>query len=395
MADNTANIAERARSLRSPKFGEIAQVRDLIAGKENVINLGYGEPGFDTPKHIREAGKKAIEKGYTHYVLPVEGLAPLREAIAKKLNVQNGIDADPDGEILVTAGVQEAINVALMTLINPGDEVIIPEPYYYSHPLGVALAGGVPVFTRLKEERQFRIDPQDIRDKVNDKTKAIAFITPNCPTGAVFQKEDLEEILKIAIEHHLYVITDEIYENIIYDGEKHWSIASLPKAREYVVAMFGFSKAFAMTGWRIGYMTAARELIKNMIEVHGQLTICTNSIAQKAALAALTGDQACVEEMRCGYEERRNLFVSGLRDLGFGCELPKGSFYVYANVSRWGRSGLDFAKQLAREANVLGYPGTAFTEHESGKNYVRFTYTRPIKELQEALDRTGRMVGNL
>ena len=395
MSDSTVNIADRAKKIRSPKFGEIAEVRDLIAGQENVVNLGYGEPGFATPKHIRDAAKKAIDEGYTHYVLPVEGLTPLREAIAEKLSVRNDINADPNGEILVTAGVQEAINVAFMTLVNPGDEVIIPEPYYYSHPLGVVLAGGLPVFTRLKEEMEFRIDPEDVRSKVSAKTKAIAFITPNCPTGAVFQREDLEEIVKIAIEHNLYVITDEVYENIIYDGQKHWSIASLPDAREYAVSMFGFSKAFAMTGWRIGYMTATRELIKNMVEIHGQLTICTNSIAQKAALEALTGDQACVEEMRDGYQERRNLFVTGLRELGFGCELPKGSFYVYANVSRWGWSGLDFAKHLAKEAKVLMYPGTAFTEHESGRNYVRFAYTRPIEELQEALDRIGRIVTHL
>jgi len=391
----TKMIAERAKGLRSPKFGEIAEVRRLVEGVEGVVDLGYGEPNFMTPAHIGEAGKRAIDEGYTHYVLPVSGLTELREAIAEKASRDNGIDVDPSTEILVTAGVQEGINVVLLTLINPGDEVILPEPYYYSDPLGVLLAGGVPVYTKLEEERDFRINPEDVKEKITDKTKAIFYISPNCPTGSVFQKEDLEEIAQIARERNIFIITDEIYEKLVYDDEKHCSIASLPNMKDQTISMLGFSKSYAMTGWRIGYLIANRDLIRNMTEIHGQLLIGANSLAQRAALAALTGPQECVEEMRREYEARRDLFVDGLNRFGFRCKRPKGSFYIYANISELGVSGFDLAKRLARDARVLGYPGTAYTTDESGDKYIRFSYTKTTDELRTALDRIEEVVQKL
>ncbi len=221
------SIAERAKNTRSPKFGEISEVRKLIQGAEGVIDLGYGEPDFDTPVHIRDAAKKALDEGYTHYVLPVEGLTELREAIARKLLKENNIHADPATEILVTAGVQEATNVAVLSLINPGDEVIMPEPYYYSDPLAVMLAGGTPVYTQLKESNDYRLDLEDLKSKITPKTKAIFFISPNCPTGAVFPKEDLQALAAIAKEKNIFIITDEIYERLVYDDQKHYSISSL------------------------------------------------------------------------------------------------------------------------------------------------------------------------
>jgi len=389
------HIAKRAEGLRSPKFGQIAEVRGLARGQEGLVDLGYGEPNFDTPTHIREAAKRAIDEGYTHYVLPVEGLTPLREAIAEKLSRENGMDVDPSADVLVIAGVQEGINVVLLTLINPGDEVILPEPYYYSDPLGVLLAGGVPVYTKLEEDRNFRINPEDVKRKITDRTKAIFYISPNCPTGSVFQKEDLEAIAQIAQERDIFVITDEIYEKLVFDGEKHHSIASFPNMKDRTISMLGFSKSYAMTGWRVGYLIANRDLIKNMIEVHGQLLIGANSIAQKAALAAITGPQDCVEQMRMDYERRRNYFVEGLNRLGFACKPPKGSFYVYANISKLGMSGFDLAKRLARDGGVIGYPGTAYTTDDSGEAYIRFSYTKTKDDLQTALGRIEKVVTNL
>jgi aspartate/methionine/tyrosine aminotransferase len=391
----TGRIAERAKGLRSPKFGQIAEVRGLVQGAEGVVDLGYGEPNFMTPVHIREAGKRAIDEGYTHYVLPVEGLTPLREAIAKKVYRDNGMDVDPSTQVLVTAGVQEAINVVLLTLINPGDEVILPQPYYYADPLGVLLAGGVPVYTELREERDFRIDPADVKEKITDRTKAIFYISPNCPTGSVFRKDDLEAIAEITQQRDIFVITDEIYEKLVYDGEKHCSIASIPDMKDRTVSMLGFSKSYAMTGWRIGYLVANRDLIRMMLEIHSQLLIGANSMAQKAALAALTGPQDCIEEMRREYEARRNLFVEGLNRMGFRCKPPKGSFYIYANISELGMSGFEMAKRLARDARVLGYPGTAYTTDESGDKYIRFSYTKTIDQLSTALERIEKVIQDI
>jgi aspartate/methionine/tyrosine aminotransferase len=391
----TGRIAERAKGLRSPKFGQIAEVRGLVQGAEGVVDLGYGEPNFMTPAHIREAGKRAIDEGYTHYVLPVEGLTPLREAIAKKVYRDNGMDVDPSTQVLVTAGVQEAINVVLLTLINPGDEVILPQPYYYADPLGVLLAGGVPVYTELREERDFRIDPADVKEKITDRTKAIFYISPNCPTGSVFRKDDLEAIAEITQQRDIFVITDEIYEKLVYDGEKHCSIASIPDMKDRTVSMLGFSKSYAMTGWRIGYLVANRDLIRMMLEIHSQLLIGANSMAQKAALAALTGPQDCIEEMRREYEARRNLFVEGLNRMGFRCKPPKGSFYIYANISELGMSGFEMAKRLARDARVLGYPGTAYTTDESGDKYIRFSYTKTIDQLSTALERIEKVIQDI
>lgn len=389
------SISDRAKGIRSPKFSQIEEIRNLVTGVDNVVDLGYGEPDFATPIHIREAAKRAIDKGFTHYVLPVEGLKELREAIARKLATDNGLDVDPCGEVLVTAGVQAAINVVMLTLINPGDEVIMPEPYYYSDPLGVMLAGGVPVYTKLKEDRNFRVDPQDVRKKITEKTKAICYISPNCPCGSVFLREDLEKIAEIALEKKIFIITDEIYEKLIYDEEKHFSLASLPEIKEQTVSMFGFSKAYAMTGWRIGYLTANRELVRNMLEIHSQLLICANSVSQKAALAALNGPQDSTEEMRREYEKRRNLFVTGLNRVGMRCKPPKGSFYVYANISKLGISGFELAKRLAKEVRVIGYPGTAFTKDNSDDNYIRFAYTKTVEKLKIAIERIEDFVRKL
>jgi aminotransferase len=385
-------IAERARNIKSPKFGVIAEIRKLIDGTKDAIILGYGEPEFNTPKHICEAAKKAIDEGFTHYVLPPEGLTELREAIAKKISAKNGFNVNPSTEVLVTEGVQGAISVATLTFVKPGDEVIVAEPYYYSHPLSVIFAGGVPVYTELREDRDFRLDPDDIKKKITRRTKALILLDPNNPTGSVLTKEDLKAISEIVKNHNLLVITDEIYENLVYDDAKHYSIASFPGMKEHTISIFGFSKSYAMTGWRVGYIVADKSFMRYMKEVHAQLTICTNAIAQKAALAALTDSQDCVEEMRQKYETRRNIFVDGLNRLGLTCKSPKGAFYVYAKVSKFNLTSTEFAKRLTKEAKVLGYPGTAYTLGKSGEKYIRFSLTVSEEKLKTALERIRKVI---
>jgi len=388
-------ISERALGMQSPKFGVIAEVRKQIVGLDDVIVLGYGEPDSDTPDFIRSAAKKAIDEGFTHYVLPTEGYTPLREAIAGKLLRQNKIAIDPEKEVLVTSGVQAAINVAMLVLVNPGDEVIMPQPYYYSDPLAVLMAGGKPVYTQLREENDFRIDFDDLESKITPRTKAFFYISPNCPTGSVFTREDLERLAHIAKRRHIFMISDEIYENLVYDRMEHVSIASLQGMKDYSISMFGFSKTFSMTGWRIGYMIGPEFVMNRMREIHAQLTICPNSIAQKAALAALTGQEKCACEIRDIYEERRNIFTRGLNEVGFQCKPPGGSFYVYCNISGFNMNGLELAKRIAKEARVLGYPGVAYTEDNSGDPYIRFAYTVSKERLQEALNRLKIFVGTL
>jgi aspartate/methionine/tyrosine aminotransferase len=388
-------LSKRALGIQSPKFGVIAEVRRQMEGLEDVIVLGYGEPDLDTPDFIREAGKKAIDEGFTHYVLPTEGYIPLRQAIAEKLLKQNKIAVNPEKEVLVTSGVQTAINTVILTLVNPGDQVIMPQPYYYSDPLAVILAGGKPVYTQLREENDYRIDFKDLERKITGKTRAFFYISPNCPTGSVFTKEDLERLVEIAKRRKIFMISDEIYEDLVYDGGTNVSIASLPGMKDYAISMFGFSKTFAMTGWRIAYTIGPEEVLGRMKEIHAQLTICPNSIAQKAAHIALSRYENCVREIRTIYEERRNIFIKGLNELGFRCKPPAGSFYVYCNISGFGVTGFELAKRIAREARVVGYPGVAYTEDSSGDPYIRFAYTVSKEKLQVALDRLGVFVRKL
>jgi len=388
-------LSDRVTRMHSPKFGVIAEVRKQIEGLDDVVVLGYGDPDLDTPEFIREAGKEAINEGFTHYVLPVEGYTPLRQAIAEKLSKKNGFSIDPDKELIVTAGVQAATNVVMLSLLNPGDEVVMPQPYYYSDPMAVIMAGGKPVYTQLREEDDFRIDFHDLESKITSKTKAFLYVSPNCPTGSVFTKEDLEKLARIAVENKIFLISDEIYEDLVYDGAKHVSMASLPGMKEYSISMFGFSKTFSMTGWRIGYVIGPESIIGPMKEIHAQVTICANSIAQKAALEALTSQRTNVIEVQKTYEDRRNIFVKGLNELGFRCKPPAGSFYVYCNISDFGMNGFDLAKRIAREARVLGYPGVAYTEDNSGDPYIRFAYTVSKEKLRLALDRLAGFVKNL
>ena len=375
-------VASRIREL---EVGDVNIVRDIVKGVK-FINLGYGEVDFDTPEHIREAAKKAIDEGFTRYVIPTEGFTDLREAIAEKLSKENGVDANPDKEILVTAGVQEGINLVMQTLLNEGDEVIITDPYYMVYPKAVRYAGGIPVFVQVKEERDFRIDPEDVEKRISARTKALVLVSPDNPTGAVLLKEDLEEIAEIARRHDLIVISDEIYEKFIFGRRRYYSIMSFSEMKERSIILNGFSKAYAMTGWRVGYVVADESYMEHMKRLHSNLVICANSIAQRAALAALTDSQDCVKKFRKEFERRINLAVNGLNRIrGIKCKKPGGSFYIFPNVKSFGISSFQLAKHIVKDAMVLLYPGTAFGK--GGEGYLRLSLTTSRDNIEKALER--------
>jgi aminotransferase len=375
-------LASRIREL---ELGEINILRALVKGVK-FINLGYGEVDFDTPEYIREAAKKALDEGFTRYVIPIEGFADLREAIAEKLSRENGVDVNPDKEVLVTTGVQEGINLVMQTLLNEGDEVILADPCYMSYPQAIRYAGGIPVFVQVKEERDFRIDPEDVEDKVTSRTKLLVLVSPDNPTGAVLPKDDLEAIAEIALRHDLIVVSDEIYEKFIFGDHRHYSIASLPEMKERSIILNGFSKAYAMTGWRVGYIAADESCMEPIKRLHSNLVICANSIAQKAALAALTGPQHYVEEFRKEFERRMNLAVNGLNRIhGIKRNKPGGSFYIFPNVKSFKISSFQLAKHVAKDVKVLLYPGTAFGK--GGEGYLRLSLTTSQDNIKEALVR--------
>jgi len=386
-------IAGRLAEIYGGPEREVMEVRSLLSGKD-VIDLGYGEPDFDTPEHIRKAAKQAIDDGYTHYVLPVSGFSDLRQAIAEKLENENKIKVDPNKNICVTAGVQEGINVVMHTILNPGDEVIIADPCYYTHITAISLAGGIPAQVPASEEREYRIDPEELGNSIKTRTKAILLVSPDNPTTSVLSKEDLKIISEIAVRNDLLVVTDEIYEKLLFDGLKHETIAAMPGMEERTIILNGFSKAYAMCGWRVGYIAAPEHIMRYITGMHSQFVIGANAIAQKAALAALTGPQDSLRKMVSEFQERRDVFVAGLNKIeGIKCKKPKGTYYVYSNIKDVGVSSLEFAKGAAKKANIILYPGTAFGKN--GEGYVRFSIVRKVEVLKEYLQRLEKYVESL
>lgn len=373
---------------------EIGQIRRLVRGEPDLVDLGYGEVNFPTPKHIREAAEKALEEGFTHYALPPEGIQELREAIAAKLKRDNNIDCDPNTELVVTVGGQLGINLVFQSALNPGDEVIVSDPCFMSYPTAISFAGGVIRYVPVREERDFRLDPADIHKAVNKKTKVIVLVYPDNPTGSCLTREDLIDIAEIAEEHDLLVLCDEIYERYMWDGHEHVSMASLTDRKDRIITLNGFSKRFAMTGWRIGYVMARKPLVDNIKALHMLYVLTITSFAQKGAVAALEGSQKPIDEMIKEYDTRRRLMVEGLNKIeGISCPNPWGSFYVYANVKQTGLSSFEFAKRLATEAKVLLYPGTAFGK--AGEGYVRISLSIDKKDIGEALTRMENSIGKI
>ena len=381
-------ISRRVKSL-SPSG--IRKFFDLLTTMDDVISLGVGEPDFVTPWRIREAAIYSIEKGYTMYTSNY-GLMELRQEISGYMSKRAGLSYDPANQVLVTVGVSQALDLAMRAILDPGDEVIIPEPTYVSYMPCVTLAGGVPVTVPTHMENGFRVRPEDIEARVTGRTKAILIGYPNNPTGAVMSRQELEEIADIARKRDLLVISDEIYERLVY-GTEHTCFASLPDMAERTIHLSGFSKSYAMTGWRIGYACSRPEIIEAMMKVHQYTMMCAPIQGQMAAIEALRSGDRAVEETREEYNRRRHLMVRGLNRLGLSCLEPQGAFYTFPSIKSLDMSSEEFAERLLMEEKVALVPGSAFGP--SGEGHVRCCYAVATDEIEEALVRIGRFVGRI
>ena len=356
---------------------------DIVATMKDAISLGVGEPDFDTPWRIRDEGIYSLTKGKTHYTSNT-GLMELREAISDYLKRKYSLSYDAASEVMVTVGGSEAIDIALRAMLDTGDEVIIPQPSYVSYEPCTILAGGKPVFINLKEENCFRLTAKELEDAITEKTKILILPFPNNPTGAIMEREDIEAIARVVIEHDLFVLTDEIYSELTYK-EDHVSIASLPGMKERTVYINGFSKAFAMTGWRLGYACAPANILKQMLKIHQFAIMCAPVTSQHAAIEALKNCDAEVASMKMEYDRRRRFLVHSFREMGLSCFEPFGAFYIFPSIKKFGMSSDEFATALLKEQKVAVVPGTAFGD--SGEGFVRISYAYSLKRLKEALSR--------
>lgn len=365
-----------------PKSG-IREFFDIVSTMKDVISLGVGEPDFTTPWTIRESGIFSLEKGHTAYTSNL-GMLPLRREICDYLRRGYHVDYDPTCECLVTVGVSEALDVAIRALVNPGDEVLYTEPCFVSYPAEISMAHGVPVPIETYEKDAFALDPAVLRSKITPRSKALLLNFPCNPTGAVLPLEQMREIAQIAIENDLIVITDEVYSELLYDGE-HVSIASLPGMRERTVFLHGFSKSFAMTGWRLGYACGPKEIIDAMVKVHQYAIMCASITAQEGALEALKRGEGAMHKMRDSYRERRNLIVDGFNRIGLPCLFPKGAFYAFPRITPTGMTSMEFAKGLLASQKVAVVPGPAFGK--CGEGFIRACYATAAKDILTAIER--------
>ena len=357
---------------------------DIVAEMPEAISLGVGEPDFDTPWHIRDAGIYSLEKGRTFYTSN-SGLLELRQEIANYYKRKHGLDYNGKTEVLITVGGSEAIDMALRAMADPGDEVIIPEPCYVSYVPCAKLTGAVPVTIPLQEKNEFRLTPEELLDAITEKTKVLILAFPNNPTGAVMEREDLEKIAKICVERDIIVISDEIYGELTYTGNPHVTIAELPGMQERTVVINGFSKAYAMTGWRLGYAVGPEEIIQQMTKLHQYAIMCAPTTSQYAAVEALRNGDADVAKMRESYNQRRRYLVKTLRDMGLPCFEPYGAFYVFPSIQHLGMTSDEFATRLLESKKLAVVPGTAFGD--CGEGFLRISYAYSMSELKEALGR--------
>lgn len=362
---------------------------DIAAEMEDVISLGVGEPDFVTPWSIRESCVYGLEQGYTSYTAN-RGLWELREEICALQKRNFNIDYDPKTNVLVTVGVSEALDIAMRAILTPGDEILIPEPCYVSYKACAALAGAVPVAVPAKIENNFSITPADLEAHVTDKTKALLIGYPNNPTGAILTKEQLMDIAKFAQEHDLIVISDEIYGDLTYGGERHVCFAGLPGMRDRTILLNGFSKAYAMTGWRIGYAMSNPAIISAMTKIHQYTMLCAPITAQIAAVEALRHGEKYMKKMVSEYDKRRRLIYDGLTNAGLKCFEPKGAFYIFPDITSTGLTSEEFAEQLLMKEHVALVPGTAFGQ--CGEGYVRCSYATSVAKISEAIARIEHFV---
>ena len=381
--------------MRNPLSKKVVEIKpsgirkffDIVSEMKDAISLGVGEPDFDTPWHIREEGIYSLEKGRTFYTSNA-GLAELKEEITKYLKRRCRLEYSPS-EVIVTIGGSEAIDIGLRAMLDAGDEVLIPQPSYVSYLPCVTLADGVPVIIELKAENEFRLTKQELLDSITDKTKVLIMPFPNNPTGSIMTREDLEEIAEVVIEKDLFVISDEIYSELTY-GQDHVSIATLPGMKERTIVINGFSKSYAMTGWRLGYAAGPKEIITQMIKIHQFAIMCAPTTSQYAAVEALRNGDDDVATMREAYDRRRRYLVTRLNEMGLPCFEPLGAFYVFPCIRDLGMTSDEFATTLLQEEKVAVVPGTAFGD--CGEGFLRISYAYSIENLKIALDRIENFV---
>lgn len=381
-------IADKVKDIQP---SGIRKFFDIVSEMDDVVSLGVGEPDFETPWHIRDEGIYSLEKGRTFYTSN-SGLRELRVEICKYLKRRCHVEYNPDKETLITVGGSEAIDLAMRVMLNPGDEVLIPQPSFVSYLPCAVLADGVPKIIELKAENEFRLTKEELLEAITDKTKLLVLPFPNNPTGAVMRREDLEAIAEVIIEKDIFVLSDEIYSELTYDVE-HVSIASLPGMKERTITMNGFSKAYAMTGWRLGYACGPQEIIHQMTKIHQFAIMCAPTNSQYAAVEALRNGDADVLEMRNAYNGRRRYLMHAFKEMGLPCFEPFGAFYVFPCIKEFGMTSEEFAEKLLAEERVAVVPGSAFGA--CGEGYLRISYAYSLEDLKIALERLGRFVKRL
>mgnify|MGYP000277274072 FL=1 len=381
LADTIVNI----------KPSGIRKFFDLVSEMKDAISLGVGEPDFDTPWHIRDEGIYSLERGRTFYTSNA-GLKELKEEIANYLRRRVHVDYDDRHEVLVTVGGSEAIDMAMRVMLNPGEEVLIPQPSYVSYEPCTIMAGGKPVIIELKAENEFRLTPEELLEHITDKTKLLVLPFPNNPTGAIMEQKDLEAIAKVIIEKDLYVLSDEIYSELTYK-EDHVSIASIPDMQERTILINGFSKAYAMTGWRLGYACGPRKIIEQMTKLHQYAIMCAPTTSQYAAVEALRNGDDDVAMMREAYNQRRRYLVHAFKEMGLECFEPYGAFYIFPCIKEFGMTSEEFASRFLMEEKVAVVPGTAFGD--CGEGFLRISYAYSLENLKEALGRMQKFIDRL
>lgn len=364
---------------------------DIVSEMKDAISLGVGEPDFDTPWHIRDEGIYALERGRTFYTSNA-GLKELRQEVCNYIKRKQGIEYAWDKEVVITVGGSEAIDIGLRAMINPGDEVIIPQPSYVSYEPCAILAGAKPVILDLKAENEFRLTAQELEEAITDRTKVLILPFPNNPTGAIMERKDLEAIAEVIIKHDIFVMSDEIYSELTYK-EKHVSIASLPGMQERTILINGFSKAYAMTGWRLGYACGPQAIIAQMTKIHQFAIMCAPTTSQYAAVEALKNGDADVEEMKLSYNQRRRFLLNAFQEMGLECFEPFGAFYVFPCIKEFGMTSDEFANAFLEAEKVAAVPGTAFGD--SGEGFLRISYAYSLDTLREAMTRLSRFITKL
>ena len=381
-------IFDRSKKISLDDESFRSELLSIASKIDDVIPLGRGDPDFHTPKHIVDAAKKALDDNKHHYT-PPNGLPELRVAISKNLLKKYNLNYS-ENEIVVTAGVQESIALAMLSLLETGDEVLITSPRFTTYDLNVRMCNAKPIPIPTYEKNNFSLMPEIIESKINERTKVIVLVSPNNPTGAVTPPENIRKIAEIAIKHNLIVIADEIYADLIYENHQHLSIGTLENMKERTLTLNGFSKTYAMTGWRIGYIAGPEDIIKKMSEIRHSLSINSCTFSQFGALAALEGPQDDIIRMKDEYNIRRKFCMKALDDIGFSYGDPGGAFYIYTNVSSSGLAASDFCKKLLKKTGVLLFPGTLFGDEED--KYIRLSYLQPINKIKESMNRIKNFI---